>query len=45
MASDAQLRRENRVVIAHVYTSTAAIALGAVFGVFQGFARTSVFGA
>jgi cytochrome c oxidase subunit I len=45
MTDMAQMRRENRVVIAHIYTSTAAIALGAVFGVFQGFARTSVFGA
>ena len=39
------LRNENRLVIAHIYTATAAIALGAVFGVFQGFARTSAFGA
>jgi cytochrome c oxidase subunit I len=37
-------RAENRVVIAHLYTSTAAITLGAFFGVFQGFARTGVFG-
>ena len=29
------------MVIAHVYTATAAIALGAIFGVFQGFARAS----
>lgn len=40
-----QLRNENRLVIAHIYTATAAIALGAVFGVFQGFARANVFGA
>ncbi|HTU82182.1 MAG TPA: cbb3-type cytochrome c oxidase subunit I [Candidatus Acidoferrales bacterium] len=39
--ADAQLRAENRVTIAHVYTATAAIALGAVFGAFQGFARAS----
>ncbi len=39
------MRGENRVVIAHIYTATAAIALGAVFGVFQGFARTGTFGA
>ncbi|MFZ0575200.1 MAG: cbb3-type cytochrome c oxidase subunit I [Candidatus Cybelea sp.] len=39
------LRNENRLVIAHIYTATAAIALGAVFGVFQGFARTSAFSA
>ncbi len=45
MTANAQVRAENRVVIAHVYTATAAIALGAVFGVFQGFARTGVFGA
>jgi cytochrome c oxidase subunit 1 len=45
MKADAQVRSENRVVIAHVYTATAAIALGAVFGVFQGFARTGAFGA
>ena len=38
-------RAANRVVIAHLYTATAAIALGAIFGVFQGFARTGVFGA
>src|SRR5947209_12889400 len=31
--------RENRVVIAHIYTSTAAIVLGAFFGVLQGFSR------
>ena len=36
-----QIVRENRVVIAHIYTATGAIALGAVFGVFQGFARAS----
>jgi cytochrome c oxidase subunit 1 len=40
-----QLRNENRLVIAHIYTATAAIALGAVFGVFQGFARAGAFGA
>jgi len=30
---------ENRVVIAHVYTATAAICLGAIFGLLQGFSR------
>jgi len=40
-----QIRNENRVVIAHIYTATAAIALGAVFGVFQGFARAGAFDA
>ena len=38
-----RVRGENRVVIAHVYTATAAIALGAVFGVFQGFGRTGLY--
>ncbi|MBV8197011.1 MAG: cbb3-type cytochrome c oxidase subunit I [Candidatus Eremiobacteraeota bacterium] len=41
MVATGQVRAENRVVIAHIYTATAAIALGAVFGVFQGFARAS----
>jgi hypothetical protein len=31
-----RLQAENSVVIAHIYTATAAIALGAIFGVFQG---------
>ena len=35
MAASVQLLRENRVVIAHIYTATGAIALGAIFGVFQ----------
>lgn len=34
-----QVRNENYLVIAHIYTATAAIALGAVFGVLQGFSR------
>jgi len=45
MTDSPSLRSENRVVIAHLYTATAAIALGAIFGVFQGFARTGVIGA
>jgi heme/copper-type cytochrome/quinol oxidase subunit 1 len=45
MTASSQVRAENRVVIAHIYTATAAIALGAIFGVFQGFARTGAFGA
>ena len=40
MVATEQIRSENRVAIAHVYTATAAIALGAGFGVFQGIART-----
>ncbi|MBV9973300.1 MAG: cbb3-type cytochrome c oxidase subunit I [Candidatus Eremiobacteraeota bacterium] len=40
----AQVVRENKVVLAHIYTSTAAIVLGAVFGVIQGFSRASVIG-
>lgn len=38
-----RVRAENRVIIAHVYTATAAIALGALFGVFQGFGRTGLY--
>ncbi|HVN68259.1 MAG TPA: cbb3-type cytochrome c oxidase subunit I [Candidatus Binatia bacterium] len=45
MDAAATRRGENRIVIAHLYTATAAIALGAIFGVFQGFARTGAFGA
>ena len=45
MIADGSVRAENRVIIAHLYTATAAIALGAIFGVFQGFARTGAFGA
>ena len=45
MIGSPSLHSENRVVIAHLYTATAAIALGAIFGVFQGFARTGAFGA
>ncbi len=30
---------ENRVVLAHIYTATVAVCLGAVFGVLQGFSR------
>ncbi len=37
-----QVLRENRVVLAHIYTSTTAIVLGAVFGAVQGFSRASV---
>ncbi len=32
---------ENRLVLAHVYTATVAICLGAVFGVLQGFSRAN----
>jgi cytochrome c oxidase subunit 1 len=39
VTGDRQMRAENRVVLAHVYTATAAIALGAVFGLLQGFSR------
>jgi cytochrome c oxidase subunit I len=38
-ASSVAKPAENRVVIAHIYTSTAAICLGAIFGLFQGFSR------
>ncbi|MGP6157285.1 MAG: cbb3-type cytochrome c oxidase subunit I [Vulcanimicrobiaceae bacterium] len=33
--------RENGLVLAHVYTSTAALTLGAVFGLLQGFSRAN----
>lgn len=39
MIADRQVRAENRVVLAHVYTATVAIALGAVFGLLQGLSR------
>lgn len=42
---DRALRRENRVVIAHVYTATAAIVFGALFGVLQGLSRADVLAA
>ena len=35
------MRAENRVVLAHIYTATIAICLGALFGVLQGFSRAS----
>ena len=34
---------ENRLIIAHVYTATAAIAVGAIFGALQGLSRASAF--
>ena len=36
---------ENRLVIAHIYAATAAICLGAVFGVLQGYSRALAFNA
>ncbi len=36
-------KAENRVVIAHVYTATAAIVVGALFGAMQGLSRASAF--
>lgn len=35
--------RENRVVIAHIYTATAALVVGALFGALQGMSRASAF--
>jgi cytochrome c oxidase subunit I len=35
------LPAENRVVLAHIYTSTAAICVGAIFGLLQGFSRAN----
>jgi len=37
--SDAQLRNENRLVLTHVYVATAALTLGALFGLLQSFSR------
>jgi cytochrome c oxidase subunit I len=34
---------ENRVILAHVYTATAAIVVGALFGAMQGLSRASAF--
>ncbi len=41
MVNDRSLRAENRVVLAHIYTATAAIALGAVLGLVQVLSRAS----
>ncbi len=38
---DKTVRAENRVVLAHIYTATVAICLGALFGVLQGLSRAS----
>lgn len=44
MQAAANLRRaENRAVLAHIYTATAAIVVGAVFGAMQGLSRASAF--
>jgi cytochrome c oxidase subunit I len=45
MEATAQMRGENRVVLAHIYTATIAVSVGALFGLFQAFARTGAFGA
>lgn len=37
--------RENRLVLAHLYTATVAIALGAVFGLMQGLSRADAISA
>ena len=42
-AEQRQRETENRVVIAHVYTATAAIVAGALFGALQGLSRASAF--
>jgi cytochrome c oxidase subunit 1 len=41
MQSDRQMRAENRVVLAHVYTATVAIVAGAAFGLMQALSRTA----
>ncbi len=38
-AADRQMRSENRLVIAHIYTGTTAFVLGALFGLLQVFSR------
>ena len=43
MVTDRSLRAENRVVLAHIYTATAAIALGALLGLAQAMSRASAF--
>jgi len=43
--TDAQTRGENRLVLAHIYTATAALCLGAVFGLLQSFSRARWFSA
>ena len=35
------MKNENRLVLAHIYTATVAVCLGAVFGVLQGLSRAS----
>jgi cytochrome c oxidase subunit 1 len=39
----AQVARENRLVLAHIYTATGALALGAIFGLLQAFSRANWF--
>lgn len=41
--AERQRENENRVIIAHVYTATAAIVVGAVFGALQGLSRGAAF--
>jgi cytochrome c oxidase subunit 1 len=41
MATEMQVRRENRLVIAHVYVATIALMVGASFGLFQALSRAS----
>jgi cytochrome c oxidase subunit 1 len=43
IAQQRQWLPENRVIIAHIYTATAALVLGAVFGLFQAFSRARAF--
>jgi cytochrome c oxidase subunit 1 len=38
-----QARAENRLVLAHVYVATAALCVGAIFGLLQGLSRASWF--
>jgi cytochrome c oxidase subunit 1 len=45
MLEDRALLAHNRIVLAHVYTGTAAVVLGAVFGVLQAWSRAEAFNA
>ena len=39
MNADTHVERENRLVLAHIYTATGALVIGALFGMLQSFSR------
>ena len=45
MTTDVQVRSENRLVLTHVYIATAALCVGAIFGLMQGMSRARWFSA